>query len=68
MTRRGERIPIPGGPYGSGVFNVITPSWNPRKGYDEVLHGSSFVQAVDLRPGGPDVRTIVTYGQSTNPR
>ena len=67
VTRRGERIPIPGGPGPSGIFNVITPTWNPKKGYDEVVHGSSFVQAVDLKPGCPDVRTILTYGESTNP-
>ncbi|MDO9408246.1 penicillin acylase family protein [Patulibacter sp.] len=67
VTRRGETIPIPGGPGPSGIFNVITPTWNPKKGYTEVVHGSSFVQAVDLKPGCPDVRTILTYGQSTNP-
>jgi acyl-homoserine-lactone acylase len=67
VTRRGETIPIPGGPGPSGIFNVITPTWNPKKGYTEVVHGSSFVQAVHLKPGCPDVRTILTYGESTNP-
>lgn len=67
VTRRGETIPIHGGPGPSGIFNVITPSWNPKKGYTEVVHGSSFVQAVDLKPGCPDIRTIVTYGESSNP-
>ncbi len=67
VTRRGEAIPIHGGPGGSGIFNVITPVWNPAKGYTEVVHGSSFMQAVDLKPGCPDVRTFLTYGLSTNP-
>jgi len=31
------------------------------------VHGSSYVQAVHLRPGCPDVRTFLTYGLSTNP-
>ncbi len=67
VTRRGERIPIQGGPHASGIFNVITPVWDPKKGYTDVVHGSSYVQAVELRPGCPQVRTILTYGQSTNP-
>ncbi|HYF24149.1 MAG TPA: penicillin acylase family protein [Baekduia sp.] len=68
VTRRGERIPIHGGPHASGVFNVITPTWDPRKGYTEVVHGSSYVQAVELLPTCPKAHTILTYGQSTNPR
>ncbi|WP_320671085.1 penicillin acylase family protein [Patulibacter defluvii] len=67
VTRRGERIPIQGGPHASGVFNVVTPVWDPKKGYTEVVHGSSFIQAVHLKPGCPDVRTLLTYGESTNP-
>jgi acyl-homoserine-lactone acylase len=67
VTRRGETIPIPGGPGPSGIFNVITPTWDPAKGYTEVVHGSSFVQAVHLKPGCPEIRTILTYGESTNP-
>ncbi|MCW3015623.1 MAG: hypothetical protein JWO02_2715 [Solirubrobacterales bacterium] len=67
VTRRGEVIPIHGGPGPSGIFNVITPVWDPKRGYTEVVHGSSFVQAVHLTPGCPDVRTILTYGESANP-
>ncbi len=67
VTRRGEVIPIHGGPGGSGIFNVVTPTWDPKKGYTEVVHGSSFVQAVDLKPGCPDIRTLLTYGESENP-
>jgi len=46
---------------------VITPVWDPAKGYTEVVHGSSFVQAVHLKPGCPELRTFLTYGLSTNP-
>ncbi|HEX6391623.1 MAG TPA: penicillin acylase family protein [Solirubrobacteraceae bacterium] len=67
VTRRGEVIPIHGGTHSSGTFNVITPQWTAGKGYREVVHGSSYVQAVHLKPGCPDVRTSVTYGESTNP-
>ncbi|MCW3000007.1 MAG: hypothetical protein JWN65_3556 [Solirubrobacterales bacterium] len=67
VTRRGEVIPIHGGPGPSGIFNVITPVWDQKKGYTEVVHGSSYVQAVHLKPGCPDVRTILTYGESANP-
>jgi len=66
VYRRGERIPIHGGIGSAGVFNVITPRWDAKRGYTEVVHGSSFVQAVHLLPGCPRVRTILTYGQSTN--
>jgi acyl-homoserine-lactone acylase len=67
VTRRGEVIPIHGGTHSSGTFNVITPVWTAGKGYREVVHGSSYIQAVHLTPGCPDVRTMVTYGESTNP-
>ncbi|MGE4426950.1 MAG: penicillin acylase family protein [Solirubrobacteraceae bacterium] len=67
VTRRGEKIPIHGGPHASGIFNVMTPVWNPRKGYTDVVHGGSYIQAVHLKPGCPDIRTFLTYGESTNP-
>jgi acyl-homoserine-lactone acylase len=31
------------------------------------VHGSSFIMAVELTPGGPRTRTILTYSQSANP-
>ena len=68
VTRAGELIPIHGGPGGSGLFNVITPVWSSTRGYVDVVHGDSYVQAVHLRPGQcPELRTIVTYGQSADP-
>ena len=40
-------------------------SWSG-KNFGDVNHGSSFVQAVELTPGCPKARTILTYSQSTN--
>jgi acyl-homoserine-lactone acylase len=65
--RNGERIPIHGGPGGLGVFNAINVSFAQGKGYPNVSHGSSFVQAVQLRGRCPEQRTILTYSQSTDP-
>jgi acyl-homoserine-lactone acylase len=66
-ARGDEKIPIHGGPGGLGVFNAISASWNG-KGYPDVNHGSSYVQAVQLTGGCPNARTILTYSQSVNPR
>jgi acyl-homoserine-lactone acylase len=70
VTRDGSRIPIhggPGDPY--GVFNAISSSWQPPKGFPDVTHGSSFIAAMGFSGGRCPVRqlTFVTYGQSENP-
>ncbi|MGH8562188.1 MAG: penicillin acylase family protein, partial [Nevskiales bacterium] len=70
FEKRGdENIPIHGGPGGVGVFNAINVRWQPTNGgYPDVSHGSSYVQVVSFTDGAcPDVRTILTYSQSTNP-
>jgi len=66
--RGDERIPIHGGPGTVGVFNAINVTWNPKTGYDNVPHRSSFVQAVQFtgRRCPVEARTILTYSQSTN--
>ena len=64
--RGDEKIPIHGGPGGLGVFNAISNAWDG-KAYSDVVHGSSYVQVVELGKGCPDVRTILTYGQSASP-
>ncbi|WP_245972629.1 penicillin acylase family protein [Actinoplanes lutulentus] len=66
-TRDGQRIPIHGGRGEAGVFNVITNPLVPGVGYPQVVHGSSFVMAVELGRHGPSGRQILTYSQSTNP-
>lgn len=71
VTKAGERIPIPGGFGGHGVFNVITAVRNPTTGvYDSVRHGSSFIQAANMNGKKcPPVQTMLTYSQAaTNER
>ncbi|MCB0828772.1 MAG: penicillin acylase family protein [Solirubrobacterales bacterium] len=66
VTRNGEKIPIPGGSGGQGVFNVISSVRNPATGvYDDVRHGSSFIiQASLTGKKCPSVKTILTYSQA----
>jgi acyl-homoserine-lactone acylase len=66
--RGGEVISIHGGPGGLGVFNAISAVWDPGAGYDDVVHGSSFIMAAQFTDGrcGVEADTFVTYGQSEN--
>ncbi len=66
--RGGKRLQIHGGPGGLGVFNAITPVWDPAAGYTSIRHGSSFIMAAQFRRGKCPVQagTLVTYGQSEN--
>ena len=50
--RGGERVPIHGGPGTLGVFNAIQSTWNPRQGYSNVPHGSSFIAAMGFSEKG----------------
>jgi acyl-homoserine-lactone acylase len=61
--------PYHGGPGGLGVFNAMAAPWNSSKGYvGRLQHGASFVQVVSFDDDRcPDVRTILSYSQSTNP-
>ncbi|WP_353940510.1 penicillin acylase family protein [Streptomyces sp. HUAS MG91] len=69
VTRAGQRIPVHGGTEGLGVWNKVEPTWNPAGGgYTEVVHGSSYIQAVGWDGGRcPVARTLLTYSQSSNP-
>jgi acyl-homoserine-lactone acylase len=67
---RGDRaIPIHGGRGVEGAFNVIETVPDATTGtFPDVFTGSSFVQAVAFNDTDcPDVRTILTYSQSTDP-
>jgi acyl-homoserine-lactone acylase len=66
-TRNGKKIPITGGPGDpNGNFNAISAPWNG-KGFDDIQHGSSYVQVVTWNNGPcPDARTILTYSESTD--
>jgi acyl-homoserine-lactone acylase len=68
--KRGQtKIPIHGGPGVDGDFNAINVRWTPGQGYVDVPHGSSYVQAVQLRGRGrcPISYSILTYSQSVDP-
>ncbi len=62
-----ERVPIHGGPDGTGSFNVITAPFDAKRGFPDVVHGSSYVQVVETGGKCPDARTILTYSQSSDP-
>lgn len=75
VIKNGERIPIPGGPGGLGVYNAINVNslgnLDPEGfvpstlSYSEVPSGSSFVIAASLDGNKcPEVRTILTYSQA----
>jgi acyl-homoserine-lactone acylase len=66
--RGSGRIPIHGGPGQEGIFNVITPSQlQPELGWTKIVHGASWVMAVEFTDKGPVSQGILTYSQSTNP-
>lgn len=69
VVRNGQRVPVPGGTEGLGVWNKIEPVWNAAQGgYTEVSTGSSHIQAVGWDGGRcPVARTLLTYSQSSNP-
>jgi acyl-homoserine-lactone acylase len=67
--RNGEKIGIPGGGGGSGMFSVITARLDAEtQGYNPITHGNSYIQAVSWNEdGSPDARAIITYSQSPEP-
>ncbi|MGY0021903.1 penicillin acylase family protein [Streptomyces sp. YJ-C3] len=69
VVRGGERIPVHGGTESLGVWNKVEPTWDAKGGgYTEVVHGSSYIQAVGWDGGRcPVARTLLTYSQSSNP-
>ena len=66
VTRNGDRIAIPGGPGGIGVYNAIAAFRDETTGeYYDVDYGTSFVINASLDGSAcPDVRTILTYSQA----
>ncbi|SDF76246.1 acyl-homoserine-lactone acylase [Lentzea fradiae] len=60
-----EGIPIHGCRGHEGCFNVISMS-SPRP-TAEIPHGTSFVMAVELTGSGPRMRSMLVYGQSSDP-
>ncbi|WP_025616715.1 acylase [Salinispora cortesiana] len=65
--RGAEQIPIHGGHHDVGAFNMTISGFAPGVGYPKILHGTSFLMAVELGRDGPSGRQILTYSQSANP-
>ncbi|MEU9482709.1 penicillin acylase family protein [Streptomyces decoyicus] len=69
VVRNGNRIPVSGGTEGLGIWNKTEGRWDPAAGgYDEVITGSSYIQAVGFDGSRcPVARTLLTYSQSSDP-
>lgn len=66
-TRGADRIPIPGGEGGTGMWSVITTELKPT-GYTPIIHGNSYIQVIGwTADGAVDARGILTYSQSDDP-
>ncbi|GLF93348.1 penicillin acylase family protein [Streptomyces yaizuensis] len=67
--RGGTRIPVHGGAHRLGVWNMMEGRWDPAAGgYAEIRHGTSHLQAVTWNGTGcPVARTLLAYGQSSDP-
>lgn len=66
--RNDERIPIPGGDGGAGMWSVITTQLRPGVGYSPILHGNSYMQVIGWDDNGRvDARAILSYSQSEDP-
>ena len=64
--KNAERIAIPGGGSEEGVFNINAALTIPGAGY-HVVHGASWVMALEFTENGPVADAWLTYGQSHNP-
>jgi acyl-homoserine-lactone acylase len=66
VTKKGERIPVPGGPGELGVYNAMSMPRNATTGeYTSVSNGTSFVINASLTGAKcPEVRTLLTYSQA----
>ncbi|HJN95508.1 MAG: penicillin acylase family protein [Gammaproteobacteria bacterium] len=67
--RNGEKIGIPGGNGGAGMFSVIGARLNDEnQGYNPIFSGNSYIQAITWSEDGtPEARAILTYSQSPEP-
>jgi acyl-homoserine-lactone acylase len=69
VLRNEDKIGIPGGSGGQGMFSVITSRFDAGKGgYNPINHGNSYIQAVTWNDDGtPNAKAILTYSQSPEP-
>lgn len=67
--RAGLRIPIHGGPPVTGQYNfIMTQSgWVPGKGWNTVMHASSYIMWMQFTDRGPVGRSVLAPSQSDNP-
>lgn len=61
-----DRISIPGGKSVDGVFNINHSVTIPNDGY-QVVHGASWVMALEFTDAGPVADAWLTYSQSHDP-
>ena len=65
----GSGISIHGGPHDLGNFNVISAPWgSPEQGYEDIVHGSSFIMAAQFTPASgarSAPGTFVTYSEGS---
>jgi acyl-homoserine-lactone acylase len=68
--RGDERIAIPGGEGGAGMWSVITAPFNEAaNAYSPIIHGNSYMQVISWDDNGRvDARAILSYSQSEDPR
>jgi|TARA_Y100000310_G_scaffold343326_1_gene450436 acyl-homoserine-lactone acylase len=63
-----EKIGIPGGSGGSGMFSNISAPLTKGKGYTPIVAGNSYIQVVTWDDdGNPDANVVLTYSQSQQP-
>ena len=67
--RAGQRIPIPGGPAQTGQYNLVLngSGWVPGKGWNTIVHATSYVAWVQFTDRGPVGRSLLASSQSNNP-
>ena len=67
--QHGERIPMHGGPQNLGLFNHLGVQWDPKRGWQDVREGATYVQTVsftDDKACPIDAQTVLGHGLSTD--
>jgi acyl-homoserine-lactone acylase len=67
VMRNGERIPTHGASDGVGSPSMMVIPFVDGQGFNEVVHGNSYIQTVTFDQGGAVAQSILTYSQSTDP-
>ncbi|HEX9816421.1 MAG TPA: penicillin acylase family protein, partial [Candidatus Thermoplasmatota archaeon] len=67
VHRNGEKIPTHGASDAVGSPSMMIIPFVDGIGFDEVVHGNSYIQTVTWDADGAVAETILTYSQSTNP-